>query len=155
MSLFCEDYGDYGDEDNKYTQFDLQDEGDAYERTGQGAMLGTRQEGEGKKGYRVQETPAQRFMSSVNTKVQKFFDEGVFDQEGTDRQVLNDAAVKVPNPSFKNPTAFILGYIASDGGTNISATNLTRAKELLNLGEEDGVKMPDVLRYARLWEKML
>ena len=58
---------------------------------------------------------------------------------------------------FKNPSAYIAGYIASGGGKNITETSVnysfTRVLPLIEL--EGGVQRPDIIRYARLWMKIV
>lgn len=58
---------------------------------------------------------------------------------------------------FKNPTAYILGYIASKGGTEIKKKRLDIVFEKLlpRFGEDAGVKEADVIRYARYWKDSL
>lgn len=58
--------------------------------------------------------------------------------------------------SFKNPSAYIAGYIASNGGKNITETDVTYCfSKVLPLIELDGgVQRPDIIRYARLWMKI-
>ena len=59
--------------------------------------------------------------------------------------------------SFKNPSAYIAGYLASGGGKNMTETSVnycfTRVLPLIEL--EGGVQRPDIIRYARLWMKMV
>tara|TARA_B110001450_G_C17466513_1_gene418433 strand:- start:37 stop:444 length:408 start_codon:yes stop_codon:yes gene_type:complete len=58
--------------------------------------------------------------------------------------------------SFKNPSAYIAGYIASSGGKNITETSVTYCftKVLPLIELEGGVQRPDIIRYARLWMKI-
>ncbi len=59
--------------------------------------------------------------------------------------------------SFKNPSAYIAGYLASGGGKNITEASVnycfTRVLPLIEL--EAGIQRPDIIRYARLWIKMV
>ena len=59
--------------------------------------------------------------------------------------------------NFKNPSAYILGYIASSGGRNISESNVnycfTKVLPLVEL--EAGLQRPDIIRYARLWINLM
>ena len=59
--------------------------------------------------------------------------------------------------NFKNPSAYILGYIASSGGSNISESNVTYCfNSVLPFVElEAGLQLPDVIRYARLWTNLV
>jgi hypothetical protein len=60
---------------------------------------------------------------------------------------------KIKNINHKNPTAYVLGYIASNGGTNISQKQVTYVlnKILPNIANKLDIKQPDVIRYARYW----
>lgn len=58
---------------------------------------------------------------------------------------------------FKNPSAYIAGYLASGGGKNMSEKSVnycfTRVLPLIEL--EGGVQRADIIRYSRLWMKMV
>ena len=69
-----------------------------------------------------------------------------------DMEALENSFDKVKDPEYKNPLGYVLGYIASRGGTKID--NETVDKAFLSLEKDGDVKQPDVIRYARLWMKM-
>ena len=74
--------------------------------------------------------------------------------------ILNNIAT-LDNPQYKNATAYLLGYIASDGGTNLdpkNAENLLRKFNTLekkNFFEDDTLDCAAIIRYARLWVSMI
>jgi hypothetical protein len=69
-------------------------------------------------------------------------------------------AENIPYIEFKSPTSYVLGYIASNGGTKITEKSVDYVfKNLIPLvndstKESDFVKEPDVIRYARFWLKL-
>ena len=74
--------------------------------------------------------------------------------------ILNNIAT-LDNPQYKNATAYLLGYIASDGGTNLdpkNAENLLRKFNTLEkkkFFEDDTIDCAAIIRYARLWVSMI
>jgi hypothetical protein len=74
--------------------------------------------------------------------------------------ILNNIAT-LDNPQYKNATAYLLGYIASDGGTNLdpkNAENLLRKFNTLEKNkffEDDTIDCAAIIRYARLWVSMI
>lgn len=74
--------------------------------------------------------------------------------------ILNNIAT-LDNPQYKNATAYLLGYIASDGGKNLNQKN---AEDLLRkfntlekkkFFEDDTIDCAAIIRYARLWVSMI
>jgi hypothetical protein len=63
----------------------------------------------------------------------------------------------VKNTQYLNPTAFVLGYIASNGGRGITKDRFNLVtKEILQNSSvitDTSVQPEDVLRYARYWER--
>jgi len=58
-------------------------------------------------------------------------------------------AEKIPHIYFKNATAYVLGYIASQGGEKITEKKVAYVfKNILPLFD---IKKPDVIRYTRYW----
>jgi hypothetical protein len=55
----------------------------------------------------------------------------------------------VPQAKYKNPIAFVLGYVATRGTRAI--TNFEEAKHELDVLKDPSVTDVDILRYARLW----
>ena len=60
-------------------------------------------------------------------------------------------------PNLKNPSAYILGYIASDGGRNLDVENYKKALNIIKRKktkyslEDTSILQPDIVRYARIW----
>lgn len=57
----------------------------------------------------------------------------------------------IKNVQHKNPSAYVLGYLASNKGTKITKESVNKViKEVLH-DIEGNIKGPDILRYARFW----
>lgn len=63
----------------------------------------------------------------------------------------------VKNIGSKNPYAFVLGYLASNGGTDLNKKHFNEiiSLHLHKIDAEAGVKPEDVLRYSRYWMQSL
>lgn len=74
----------------------------------------------------------------------------------SDIENMMSKAESLQHIGFKNPSAYIAGYIASSGGKNITETSVTYSftKVLPLIELEGGVQRPDIIRYARLWMKI-
>jgi hypothetical protein len=63
---------------------------------------------------------------------------------------------KLKNVEHINPSAYILGYIASNGGKNM---NIEKVKWVINVVSPKldigSVKPPDIVRYARFWMSLI
>tara|TARA_Y100000389_G_C17406444_1_gene488347 strand:+ start:202 stop:696 length:495 start_codon:yes stop_codon:yes gene_type:complete len=57
---------------------------------------------------------------------------------------------KIKNIKYKNPTAFVVGYLVTRGGKKINKNEITKLIKNKNLIESN-IKGPDILRYARFW----
>jgi hypothetical protein len=79
----------------------------------------------------------------------------------SDLDSLLDNMSKLKKPEYKNATAYILGYIASNGGNSIDQNNLKKALRLITPGkslylvEDDSVDCAAVIRYSRLWQNII
>lgn len=54
----------------------------------------------------------------------------------------------------KNPTGYILGYIASNGGGDITKTKFNHVVKDILPHSEVAIQPEDVIRYARLWKTL-
>lgn len=74
----------------------------------------------------------------------------VLDNNDIIRMLKN--AKKIKNVQYKNPSAYILGYLASEGGKEMKKENVANViKKGIPLVREGNVEPPDVVRYARYW----
>jgi hypothetical protein len=63
-------------------------------------------------------------------------------------------ASDLPNIKYLNATAYILGFLASDGGRGITSKLVNRIFDILPELQDDSVKKADVIRYARFYMKI-
>ena len=71
-----------------------------------------------------------------------------------------DSAEQLKNIEHKNPTAYVLGFLANkieidDLGHFVDLYDYVIKKVLIHVNEEDSVQAHDVIRYGRLWKTML
>jgi hypothetical protein len=74
-------------------------------------------------------------------------------------KILLDNMINLDKPQYKNATAYILGYIASDGGREITEKSYKNALQLTvkrkgknnYIMSDTSVQSPDIIRYAVLW----
>jgi hypothetical protein len=71
-----------------------------------------------------------------------------------------DSAEQLKNVEHKNPTAYVLGFLANkieidDLGHFVDLYDYVIKKVLIHVNEEDSVQSHDVIRYGRLWKTML
>jgi len=149
--------GDFGG-DFKAEEPEMMAEIGAYERAGtsgrlnmtliQGGTLGELQ----KKAMKELATPEDRFQLYVDAISRKLNGDNIMNVSQTEIDAMLDAMPMVPNIQYKNPTAYILGFLATAGGRKISVSKIkTIIEEVLPQLPESGVEAPDVVRYARLW----
>lgn len=71
--------------------------------------------------------------------------------------ILTKARYEVSGIEYKNYVAFILGFLASEGGTSLEVKNVKRVIETIlpQVSERAGVEPADVVRYARYWREFL
>ena len=141
------------DEDNK--EDDLAPEIDVFSRVGlpgHGLLGGkplTRAE-------KIAMDPLEKFRVAVDAISRQLNSwEGITIREDSIAAMIESAAA-LEAVEHKNPTAYILGFLATGGGRRIDQTELAKVlKTILPRAESGNVQPPDVIRYARLWEKKL
>lgn len=73
-------------------------------------------------------------------------------------QHLLNASQNLKRVEFKNPTAFVLGYLATDRGVRSISKDSLRStwecyKDIRGINKDTSIKKPDIIRYARLWKE--
>jgi len=171
-----DDYGDYGgdyggnysdDDKDEFDRFDddvderMFEQGPqfvadihAFDRTGVG-RLGTEIVG-GKIGDlqkrmdREMSSPEDRFSMYVDAISRKLEGDGIVHISNTDIETMLDKIPEIKDVKYKNPTAYILGFLASRGGRSMdNVSNII--KNVVPSVKDVGVEAPDVIRYARYW----
>ena len=98
--------------------------------------------------------PVDRFKSYVGAISHKMTEDNIFDVSIKDRNAMCLKANNLDKIKYLNPTAYIIGYIVTNGGKKIDKKLLKKSFTKLNLLTDDSVKPADVVRYARYWEKI-
>lgn len=146
-------FGDYGQEDQYSAEEDFLDDGpelkaerDVRERAGGGMNLVSSKE-------LKDATPEERFNVYVEAISRSLNSDGIFTIEQKDINTMLERSSFIQNIRYRNPTAFILGYLASKGGVAIDKRRVANIFENMKIPEitEQGITKPDVIRYARYW----
>ena len=95
----------------------------------------------------------QRFKTFVSFVATEIKDAQLLDLKVSDIGFLVNTVSKIPTPGYKNPTAYILGYVLIKKGY----TKHTLEKYIIPILNQLSytVNPHDVVRYARLLEKMV
>jgi hypothetical protein len=95
------------------------------------------------------------FKETVNAIAQQLREDRI-KLSGNDLEQLIETVDILNEPQYKNPTAYLLGYIASEGGRDINRKNVNNVfKNVLKSVSDKSVKEEDVLRYTRLWYNLV
>jgi len=99
--------------------------------------------------------PEDRFAKYVDAITRKFISNGGNLSE-QDLTVMLDSVIFISKIKFLNPTAYILGYLASNRGEKLKKEVVKNVilKDLPRIADSS-VTAPDVVRYARYWVKYL
>jgi hypothetical protein len=100
-------------------------------------------------------TPEEKFLISLNAALDKIGDYRPLDRNT--RDAIISFADKMPNMSYKNATAYVLGCLASanykvdrDGNNVLNKSVLKNISSLLpNFKDAENITTSDVIRYAR------
>lgn len=131
---------------------DFQAEINAYDRVGASGHLANVLDGATTD--RIQ-SPEDRFKIYVDAMSRKYTADGVLDLSETDINTMLDKTVYIPGLKYKNPIAYILGFVATRGGINMDHEMIMHVIRLLPKINEGGVEPADVVRYARYWVLIL
>jgi hypothetical protein len=94
--------------------------------------------------------PVNRFIVYIDAISQNIFSDEI---KYTDINDMIEQVSKVPKIEYKNPIAYILGYVASRNKKNgqLNKSQVDKAIKLISNVEKNIVHPPDVIRYANLW----
>lgn len=62
---------------------------------------------------------------------------------------------KVYKYEYKNPRAYVLGYIVSENGAKINKDKFEMIKKFLSSHNIEDIMIEDIIRYARLWINLI
>lgn len=94
-------------------------------------------------------TPEERFLIFSDAISRKL---NVYKLGNRDIDNILEKTKDIKNLKYKNPTAYVLGYVVSEGGKIINYERFDRVvNEELPDFKGSGVEPADVLRYARFW----
>ncbi len=96
-------------------------------------------------------SPEDRFLINVDGISRKWSDARILPLQNSDIDIMLNKSQLMPNIKYKNPTAFILGYWATQGGMNYDNLMSVINNVLPELNNDGGVYPEDVIRYARNW----
>jgi|TARA_B100001094_G_C18096913_1_gene753490 hypothetical protein len=105
---------------------------------------------------RTLQDPLERFQVFVDAISRDLMGQNISLDED-DIQKMIETARTLDKIKYKNPTAYVLGFIGSRGGSDISKASIEYAiKKALPLTSEgeSSVQPEDVIRYSRLWLKL-
>lgn len=147
----------YDDEDLDWTVEDdteqdvYKDEMGVFNRVGlPGAIIGGLVGPDGKIDRTVQD-PLERFQIQTDAISRNLMEQNITINE-KDIQIMLEKATLLKYVNFKNANAYVAGYIASIGGTEITKKSFEHTvKNVLPNLLGGSVQPPDVLRYARLY----
>lgn len=95
------------------------------------------------------------FIINTNSIAREMVDNNILNNN--DLENILENIKNLDKPNLKNPSAYILGYIASNGGRNLDIENYKKALNIIKRKktkyslEDTSVLQPDIIRYARIW----
>jgi hypothetical protein len=122
---------------------DFKPEAKAFERVS-GGLLGTKTDIEKK---HLQD-PTEKFSITVDAIARNLSNYTDIQQTDIDKMIENISSLKYIE--FKNPTGYVLGYLASKGGKKIEKSIIENVFKKA-LPHTQGITEPDIIRYAKLW----
>lgn len=161
-----EEFGEYSEDEGEKYEGSFMPEAKAYERVMYNvpdviaALQGPRITGKigdiQSKLNKISLQPQERFMLQVNAVYNSLSEKGVISLIDGQIDIILNHIENIPNAEYKNPTAYILGYIASMDSTTTKLNRKNVENVLRNilpkLDTESSITEPDILRYARLWQ---
>ena len=100
---------------------------------------------------RLTQDPEESFKRYVGAISHAITEDGLYDISVDDRNKMCRMASRLDNVKYLNPTAYILGFLTTNGGREIDKKIIKHIFTILPRLNDDSVKPPDILRYARFW----
>lgn len=130
----------------------------AYERAGPPGALGTSLIKSGtmaeirKQLIKEISNPEERLRIFVDAISRKLNGEDIVRITQEDIDTMLEKIPTIPKAKYKNPSAYILGYLASRGGKKLDPSHVKKIiRTILPHLQDSGVEPADVVRYARFW----
>lgn len=95
--------------------------------------------------------PEERFKRAVGAISHVITEEKLYYISVNERNEMCQIASRLDNVKYLNPTAYILGFLTTNGGKEIDDEKMKNVFNFLDLLNDDSVKPPDVVRYSRFW----
>lgn len=99
--------------------------------------------------------PLERFRMYVDAVARNLnnWDEVNLSEENIEFMLIK--AEKIPVINHKNPTAYVLAFIATNGGKNMNKNSFNHVvNKVLPRVTGGSVLPPDIIRYVKLWESL-
>jgi hypothetical protein len=96
-------------------------------------------------------SPLERFKLRVGAIGHDIVGTGTIPLNMNGRNAACRMAENIENVKYFNPTAYVLGYIVTNGGDVIDPDIMTVVFNNLSTLQDDSVKPADVVRYSRYW----
>lgn len=105
-------------------------------------------------GDRLQMNPLDRFRTNVDAIARNLSN---WDKSISESGIIDmlEKADQLEEVGYKNATAYVLAYIATNGGGVLTKESFDKViNNILPHVEDGSVQPPDVIRYARLWSNL-
>lgn len=145
---FNEDIMEFEDEGPQF-----KDEITAFERAGPSGRLHELISGD----LETSRTPEDRFKIAVDAISRRLNGDNITPLTENDINNMLEKTLYISGLQYMNPIAYILGFVATKGGKSMEYNDVmnTINNILPELKGDGGVTPPDVIRYARYWNKFL
>lgn len=100
---------------------------------------------------KLTQDPEDRFKRYVGAISHSITEKGLYNINIDDRNTMCRVASGLNNIKYLNATAYILGFLSTDGGKAIDDNKIKKIFKILNRLSDESVKPADVIRYARFW----
>ena len=137
-----EDVEAEAEEDNEEAEQQYMPERGAFERSGGNTMVSSTS-------LKNVVNPIEKFRIIVDAVFRKMNETTRFLSEKNLEEIL-ESVNRVHNIQYKNPTAYILGFIGSNGGKSITEQSIERAA---SINDDQSVTLPDIIRYSVFWKE--
>jgi hypothetical protein len=98
--------------------------------------------------------PLDRFKAQIGGISYRLDNEDIFNIPREIRNKLCEKADTLEKVKYLNPMAFILGYLATNGGQQMDKKKIMNVLNNLSVIDDETITKPDVVRYSRYWMKI-